>query len=148
MRQRVLVASQVAWDDLAAHDLARFESSTGREGVRERRGGPTETSIVGAHEENPGIASSSHLYRTGMSHRTPAPPSSTHAHTYPLRAPVKKKRTTNTCSAAIATMTALSNSENRKMRFSVLRTVLKLRFSRVRKYFCWRVIVDSWPLSL
>jgi len=31
------------------------------------------------------------------------------------------------------------------IRFSVLRTVLKLRFSRVRKYFWFRVIVDSWP---
>lgn len=28
---------------------------------------------------------------------------------------------------------------------SVLRTVLKLRFSRVRKYFWLRVIVESWP---
>lgn len=31
---------------------------------------------------------------------------------------------------------------------SVLRTVLKLRFSRVRKYFWLRVMVDSWPESL
>lgn len=31
------------------------------------------------------------------------------------------------------------------MRFSVLRTVLKLRFSRVRKYFWLRDMVDSWP---
>jgi hypothetical protein len=29
--------------------------------------------------------------------------------------------------------------------FSVLRTVLKLRFSRVRKYFWLRVMVESWP---
>lgn len=29
--------------------------------------------------------------------------------------------------------------------FSVLRTVLKLRFSRVRKYFWLRDMVDSWP---
>lgn len=29
--------------------------------------------------------------------------------------------------------------------FSVLLTVLKLRFSRVRKYFWFRDIVDSWP---
>jgi hypothetical protein len=28
---------------------------------------------------------------------------------------------------------------------SVLRTVLKLRFSRVRKYFWLRVMVDIWP---
>lgn len=32
--------------------------------------------------------------------------------------------------------------------FSVLRTVLKLRFSRVRKYFWLRVMVDSWPETL
>lgn len=31
------------------------------------------------------------------------------------------------------------------MRCSVLRTVLKLRFSRVRKYFWLRVMVDIWP---
>ena len=31
------------------------------------------------------------------------------------------------------------------IRFSVLRTVLKFRFSRVRKYFWFLVIVDSWP---
>jgi len=31
------------------------------------------------------------------------------------------------------------------MRFSVLLTVLKLRFSRVRKYFWLREMVDSWP---
>lgn len=31
-----------------------------------------------------------------------------------------------------------------KMRLSVLLTVLKLRFSRVRKYFWLREIVDSW----
>lgn len=29
--------------------------------------------------------------------------------------------------------------------FSVLRTVLKLRFSRVRKYFWFREMVESWP---
>lgn len=29
--------------------------------------------------------------------------------------------------------------------FSVLRTVLKLRFSRVRKYFWLREMVDIWP---
>lgn len=31
------------------------------------------------------------------------------------------------------------------MRFSVLATVLKLRFSRVLKYFWFREMVDSWP---
>jgi hypothetical protein len=35
-----------------------------------------------------------------------------------------------------------------KIRRSVLRTVLKLRFSRVRKYFWFREIVDSCADSL
>lgn len=35
-----------------------------------------------------------------------------------------------------------------KMRFSVLLTVLKLRFSRVRKYFWLREMVDNWAESL
>ena len=35
-----------------------------------------------------------------------------------------------------------------KMRFSVLLTVLKLRFSRVRKYFWLREMVESWAESL
>lgn len=34
------------------------------------------------------------------------------------------------------------------IRFSVLMTVAKLRFSRVRKYFWFREIVDSWPDTL
>jgi hypothetical protein len=42
----------------------------------------------------------------------------------------------------------LSMTLKLKIRRSVLRTVLKLRFSRVRKYFWFRVIVDSWPDSL
>jgi hypothetical protein len=33
----------------------------------------------------------------------------------------------------------------RTMRVSVLATVLKLRFSRVRKYFWLRDMVESWP---
>lgn len=32
--------------------------------------------------------------------------------------------------------------------FSVLLTVLKFRFSRVRKYFWLRLMVESWPESL
>lgn len=31
------------------------------------------------------------------------------------------------------------------IRFSVLETVLKLRFSRVLKYFWFREMVESWP---
>jgi hypothetical protein len=62
-----------------------------------------------------------------------------------LRAPWKKNRTINTCSPAIATIMRDSMTEKLKMRFSVLLTVLKLRFSRVRKYFWLRLIVDSWP---
>lgn len=34
------------------------------------------------------------------------------------------------------------------MRFSVLLTVLKLRFSRVRKYFWFLEMTESWPESL
>ena len=34
------------------------------------------------------------------------------------------------------------------MRCSVLRTVLKFRFSLVRKYFWFLVMVDSWAESL
>jgi hypothetical protein len=35
-----------------------------------------------------------------------------------------------------------------KILFSVLRTVLKFRFSLVRKYFWFRLIVDNCPESL
>jgi hypothetical protein len=35
-----------------------------------------------------------------------------------------------------------------KILLSVLRTVLKFRFSLVRKYFWFRVTVESWPESL
>lgn len=53
-----------------------------------------------------------------------------------------------TCSAAIAIIIKLSIMLRLKILRSVLRTVLKLRFSRVRKYFWLRVIVESWPESL
>lgn len=42
----------------------------------------------------------------------------------------------------------LSMSEKVNMRPSVLLTVLKLRFSRVRKYFWLREMVDNWAESL
>ena len=48
----------------------------------------------------------------------------------------------------MATMKTFSMTANLKMRPSVLRTVLKFRFSRVRKYFWLRVMVLSWPDSL
>ena len=41
-----------------------------------------------------------------------------------------------------------SMTEKLKMRRSVERTVEKLRFSRVRKYFWLRLMVLSWPDSL
>jgi hypothetical protein len=50
-----------------------------------------------------------------------------------------------TCKAPMQTMRPHWIMLKLKMRFSVLRTVLKFRFSRVRKYFWFRVIVDSWP---
>ena len=69
-------------------------------------------------------------------------------HTYPFLAPVKKNLTINTCNPAIATIIPLSMMLKLKIRFSVLRTVLKFRFSRVRKYFWFREMVDSWPETL
>lgn len=63
---------------------------------------------------------------------------------YPLRLPVKNILTTKTCSAAMPTITAPSSKLKLKTRFSVLLTVLKFLFSRVRKYFCWRVRVEIW----
>jgi len=54
----------------------------------------------------------------------------------------------NTCSPAIATINPLSIKLNLKILPSVLRTVLKFRFSRVRKYFCCLTSVDTWPDSL
>lgn len=53
-----------------------------------------------------------------------------------------------TCKAAIATIIRLSIMLRLKILLSVLLTVLKLRFSLVRKYFWFRVIVESWPESL
>lgn len=53
----------------------------------------------------------------------------------PFLAPVKKNLTMKTCSPAIATMNKFSMMLNLKILFSVLLTVLKLRFSLVRKYF-------------
>ena len=53
-----------------------------------------------------------------------------------------------TCSAAMATIIKLSIILRLKILCSVLLTVLKLRFSLVRKYFWFRVIVESWPESL
>lgn len=83
-------------------------------------------------------------------HNSDLPPQSPHntPHTYPFLAPVKKNLTTNTCNPAIPTMHKFSTTENLKIRCSVDRTVLKLRFSRVRKYFWLRVMVESWPESL
>lgn len=46
------------------------------------------------------------------------------------------------------TINPLSITLKLKIRVSVLFTVLKLRFSRVRKYFCMRLMVDNWPDSL
>lgn len=54
----------------------------------------------------------------------------------------------NTCSPAIVRISPLSIKLNVKMRPSVLLTVLKFLFSRVRKYFWLREMVDSWAESL
>lgn len=57
----------------------------------------------------------------------------------------KKNRTTKTCRAPMQmTMTHWIKLKLTILP-SVLRTVLKLRFSRVRKYFWFLVMVDSWP---
>lgn len=64
-------------------------------------------------------------------------------HIIPFRAPWKKNRTMKTCRPAIVTISPLSIKLKLKMRFSVLLTVLKLRFSRVRKYFWLREMVES-----
>lgn len=69
-------------------------------------------------------------------------------HTYPFLAPWKKNRTINTCSPAIQTIIKLSITLKLKILLSVLLTVLKFRFSLVRKYFWFRVMVESWPESL
>lgn len=56
--------------------------------------------------------------------------------------------TINTCNPAIVKINPLSIKLNVKILPSVLLTVLKLRFSRVRKYFWLREMVDSWADSL
>lgn len=48
-----------------------------------------------------------------------------------------------TCSPAIAIINALSATLKLNIRLSVLFTVLIFRFSRVRKYFWFRLIVDK-----
>lgn len=60
----------------------------------------------------------------------------------------KKNLTINTCSKAMQTIIKLSMILRLKILRSVLLTVLKLRFSLVRKYFWLRVMVESWPDSL
>lgn len=66
----------------------------------------------------------------------------------PFRAPWKKNLTMKTCSPAMVTMRPTSMRLKLKIRFSVLLTVEKLRFSRVRKYFWLREMVESWAESL
>lgn len=60
----------------------------------------------------------------------------------------KKNLTMNTCSPPMAIIRAIWIKLKLIILFSVLRTVLKFRFSRVLKYFWCRVIVDSWPDTL
>jgi hypothetical protein len=69
-------------------------------------------------------------------------------HNIPFLAPWKKNLTMKTWSPAMVRIRPLSIKLNVKMRPSVLLTVLKFRFSRVRKYFWLREIVDSWAESL
>lgn len=66
----------------------------------------------------------------------------------PFRAPWKKNLTINTCRHDIVTIMRDSIMEKLNIRDSVERTVLRLRFSRVRKYFWLREMVESWPESL
>ena len=62
----------------------------------------------------------------------------------PFRPPVKNIFTMNTCNAAIATINPPSIKLKLNILLSVLFTVLKFLFSRVRKYFCCRVSVEIW----
>lgn len=62
----------------------------------------------------------------------------------PFRPPVKNIFTMNTCNAAMATINPPSIKLKLKILLSVLFTVLKFLFSRVRKYFCCRVRVEIW----
>ncbi len=57
----------------------------------------------------------------------------------------KKNRTMKTCSPAMQTIIKLSITLKLKILLSVLLTVLKFRFSLVRKYFWFLVIVESRP---
>jgi hypothetical protein len=60
----------------------------------------------------------------------------------------KKNLTINTWRPAMHTIIRLSMTLKLKILLSVLLTVLKFLFSRVRKYFWLRVMVESWPESL
>lgn len=59
----------------------------------------------------------------------------------PFLAPWKKNLTTSTCKAAMVTIMPTPIKLKLNIRCSVLLTVLKFRFSRVRKYFCMRETV-------
>lgn len=61
----------------------------------------------------------------------------------PFLAPWKKKRTMKTCNPAMVMIKPDSIKLKLNILFSVLLTVLKLRFSRVRKYFWLREMVES-----
>ena len=61
----------------------------------------------------------------------------------PFRPPVKNIRTMNTCNPAIAIIKPDSIKLKFHIRLSVLLTVLKFLFSRVRKYFCCLVNVET-----
>ena len=60
----------------------------------------------------------------------------------PFLAPWKKNLTINTCNPAIQTINPLSTTLKLNILLSVLLTVLKFRFSRVRKYFWLRLMVE------
>jgi hypothetical protein len=69
-------------------------------------------------------------------------------HNIPFRAPWKKNLTMKTWRPAMVRISPLSIKLNVKMRPSVLLTVLKFLFSRVRKYFWLREMVLSCAESL
>lgn len=60
----------------------------------------------------------------------------------------KKNLTTNTCKAPMHITITICIRLKLTILPSVLRTVLKFRFSRVRKYFWFLVMVDNWPDTL
>lgn len=66
----------------------------------------------------------------------------------PFLAPWKKYFTIKTCKAAIPHIMHTSIKLKLKILCSVLFTVLKFRFSLVRKYFCILETVDSWDETL